>query len=178
MRVECSRGRSLQHRAVIVYRIMSLSYIRKPLIMARSRPAAQPERPVLSVEQKQRAVARLEKRIAELEVFDPQTVQKRFTDPAVMALQAAIDEALSTALGHGTVEYRRYARATKLDHGPLTSRIDWGDASDYDDTHEARRYVAEGKQEALGLLRQAVRGLEEEIADEEPLERPAALPAR
>jgi predicted nucleotide-binding protein len=37
-----------------------------------------------------------------------------------------------------------------------------------DDTLEVRRYITEGKEQALGLLRQAVRGLEEEIELAEP----------
>jgi hypothetical protein len=90
----------------------------------RASPPQQPQRPLLSVDEKRRAVTRLEKRISELESFDPQTVQKRFSDPQVTALQAAIDEALSAVFGHKTVEYKRYERATKLDHGPLIMRAD------------------------------------------------------
>src|SRR5579871_1017793 len=83
-----------------------------------------PERPKHSVEQKRLYANRLTKRIEELEAFDPATVEKRDGDPKVMALEAAIDAALSAAFGHNTTEYKRYARATHLDHGPRFMRIE------------------------------------------------------
>jgi len=54
-----------------------------------------------------------------------------------------------------------------------TLRIDntWsgGGAANHDarEAHEARRYLAEGKQQSIALLRQAIRTLEDEIADQE-----------
>ena len=135
--------------------------------MAR-RPAQPPppQRPILSVDQKRRAIMRLRQRIRELEDFDPQTVQARFHDPNVMALETAIDEALSAVFGHGTVEYQRYERATALDHGPVVMRPVF-DGRHYDDSVEARQYVASGKEEAIVLLGRAVCSLEEEIEDHE-----------
>ncbi|MGO8869718.1 MAG: TIR domain-containing protein [Alphaproteobacteria bacterium] len=145
--------------------------------MARRPPPQQPQRPNLSIEEKRRGIARLEGRIQELEAFDPQKVQKRFSDPNLMALEIAIDEALSAIFGHGTVEYSRYDRAKALDHGPVTMRVEpmWSGSGGgvHDDAHEARQYVAEGKQEALTLLRQAVRSLNEEIDDEVAAEQAA-----
>jgi hypothetical protein len=73
-------------------------------------PPSKPERPDLTVEQKRHCIDRLNKRIEDLQAFDPQTVQKRFP-PKVTALQNAIDEALSAAFGHGTLEYGRYSSA-------------------------------------------------------------------
>jgi predicted nucleotide-binding protein len=129
-----------------------------------------PERPFHTVEQKRQDIERLQRRIRELEAFDPQTITKRFSDPAVTALETAIDETLAAIFGHATVEYRRYSHATSLDHGPVIMNIstDWitargGGAGYRDELAEARQYAAEGKQQALSLLRQAVRGLEEEI---------------
>lgn len=138
--------------------------------MARRTPPATPERPRLSLEQKRQVIARLTQRIAELEAFDPSKVTKRFNIPEVTALETAIDETLSAAFGHGTVEYRRYDRATVLDHGPVSlSANPFGHAHDPDNSYDGQKYLAEGKAEALGLLRRAVRSLEEEIADEEQL---------
>jgi len=142
--------------------------------MARRPTAPQPQPPVLSVEQKRRRIERLQRCIQELEAFDPQKVQKRYREPEVMRIEAAIDEALSAAFGDGTPAYNRYSDAASLDHGPHTMRT--GDAFgrgfqiDYDarDAQEARRYFAEGKQQSVGLLQQAIRTLEDEIADEEP----------
>jgi predicted nucleotide-binding protein len=131
-------------------------------------PPARPQRPNLSVDEKRRGIARLQKRIQDLEAFDPQKLQKRDA-PEVTALETAIAEALSGIFGHGTVEYGRYESATELDHGPRVMRIEpgWGRGGGgrHDDSHEARQYVAEGKQAALVLLGQAVRSLEEEIGE-------------
>ncbi len=132
----------------------------------RAAPPPQPERPILSIDQKRRGIARLRQRITELEAFDPQTVQKRFTDPRLQELETAIEETLSTIFGHNTVEYRRYRRATSLDHGSVRMMPSF-DGRHYDDSHEARQYVTEGKTEAISLLGRAVRFLEEEIQDEE-----------
>ncbi len=104
------------------------------------------------------------------------------SSPEVTGLETAIDETLASVFGHGTVEYNRYSRATQLDHGPMVMRTGLGGS--YDDGPDARQYTAEGRQEALALLRQAVRGLEEEIADQEigpvggPMQLALAEPSR
>ena len=82
------------------------------------RPAPKPEPPTLTIEQKRRRVERLKTCIQELRDFDPQKVQKRYQIPEVMALEAAIEEALSAAFGHNTPAYDRYSRAASLDNGP------------------------------------------------------------
>ena len=139
--------------------------------MARRTTSADPQRPVLTVVQKRQCIAKLGRRLEELAAFDPKKVTKRFTDPNVTALETAIDEALSAAFGHSTVEYRRYERATSLDHGSTSMQVDpmWGrhnGGAYLDEAQEARQFVAEGKQEALALLRQAVRSLTEEVEEE------------
>jgi predicted nucleotide-binding protein len=139
---------------------------------SRSTPTT-PERPFHTVEQKRQDIQRLLKRIRELEAFDPQTVTKRFSDPNVRAIQTAIDQTLAAVFGHGTVDYGRFQMAADLDNGPviLNMESDWlggRGGGRRDETLEARQYVAEGKEQALSLLRQAVRGLEEEIELEVP----------
>src|SRR5579862_5337298 len=132
-----------------------------------------PQAPILTVDQKRRRIERLENCIRDLEAFDPQIVQKRFGIPEVMALEAAIDEALAAAFGHGTHSYNRYKDAATLDNGPHIVRVQpafgRGPTVNYDaqEAHEARRYLAEGKQRSIALLRQAIRTLEAEIADQE-----------
>jgi len=121
------------------------------------------------IEQKRQGIQRLERRIAELDAFDPLSVTKRFADPSQTALETAIAETLSAVYGHGTVEYNRYSEATQLDHGPVSMRRGGG----RDDRREACQFVTEGREQALSLLRQAVRGLREEIE----LALPAAPPA-
>jgi predicted nucleotide-binding protein len=133
----------------------------------RKSPPVPPPSPVRTPDERQLDIARLKRRIAELEAFDPHTVTRRFKDPGVIALQTAIDEALSTTFGHGTTAYDRYSAATRLDSGPVRAQLDpmFGGNSGGPDPREAQQYVAEGKDRALGLLRQAVRGLEEDLAD-------------
>jgi hypothetical protein len=122
--------------------------------MARRAAPATPERPILSVDQKRRCIERLERCIHELEKFDPTKVQKRSGVPEVLVLETAIDEALSAAFGHGTIEYKRYVGAARLDHGPLTVGplyVGRGPMPNYaaQEVEKARRYFAEGKAQSL-----------------------------
>jgi hypothetical protein len=89
----------------------------------RATPNIPPQPPVLIADQKRRRIEWLENCIRDLEAFDPQTVQKRFGIPEVMALEAAIDEALASAFGHGTHVYSRYKEPGRLDNGPVTMRV-------------------------------------------------------
>jgi predicted nucleotide-binding protein len=138
----------------------------------RSEPLHQPERPALTVEQKRRCIVRLNKRIEELEAFDPETVEKRFP-PEVTALENAIDEALSAAFGYGTVEYNRYSAAARLDHGPqftnaMVQSVRQGPhVGNALSAQEARRFLADGKKRSVILLRQATRAIEEEVSEQE-----------
>lgn len=136
---------------------------------SRSKPPARPERPILAPDQKRRALARLVRRIQELEAFDPQKLQQRDA-PEVAAIETAIDEVLSEIFGHGSVEYGRYQAAATLDHGPRVMRLSpafGGGRAMLPDPREAQQYVAEGKKLSLSLLQQAKRSLEEEIAEEQ-----------
>ena len=71
-----------------------------------------------------------------------------------MALETAIDEALSAAFGHGTVEYRRYSSAASLDHGSVSLSLgsEFGGGGRRNDAHEACQYLTEGKQQSIALL--------------------------
>jgi len=80
-------------------------------------PAHRPQAPILTVDQMRRRIDRLNNCIRDLEIFDPQTVQKRYGIPEVMALEAAIDEACQRRSGHGTPAYNRYKDAALLDRG-------------------------------------------------------------
>jgi hypothetical protein len=116
-------------------------------------------------------VIRLKRRIADLQAFDPQSIQQRRA-AEVMALEASIEGSLSSVFGHNTVEFYRYSSATTLDHGPPTPyesefiAVRSGrTGGPRENLSEVRRYLANGKQEAISLLQQAVRELEEEIGD-------------
>ncbi len=106
--------------------------------------------------------------------FEPSTIKKRFDDPQALSLQAVIDEALSRAFGTGTDAYNRYSRAVRLDNGPVVARISssfdrGGEEEAYhrQQTREAVRYLAEGKEVSIALLKQAISTLESEVQEAE-----------
>jgi hypothetical protein len=142
----------------------------------RSAPPPKPKSPILTVGQKRRRIERLQKCITSLEAFDPQKAQKRA--PAVLALEAAIDKALSSAFGYGTPAYLRYNQAATLDPSPLLTNVTLrspvlrpvGGPGRHDaKAHEARQHFSENKERSISLIRQAISALEDEIADAEPV---------
>ena len=131
--------------------------------MATRKPPAQPAHANLSVEQMRKGISRLERLIIEIESFDASKLTKRWgTEQTV--LETTIEGTLTSVFGHQTVEYNRYAGATQLDHGAVTMSFE----GHRDDSHEARRYVAEGKVQSVQILKSAIRWLADEIADAEP----------
>lgn len=128
--------------------------------MATRKPPPPPAHANLSVDQMRKGIARLERVINEIEAFDATKLTKRWT-PEQKALEATIEGTLTSVFGHETVEYRRYSRATRLDHGAVTMSFD----GPRDNSHEARQYVAEGKVEAAQFLRSAIKWLHAEIDD-------------
>ena len=136
--------------------------------MARRSTPTEPQSAVLTVDQMKRGIARLQKRIDDLDAFDQTSVQKRWA-PEVKALETAIDETLSAVFGHNTVEYNRYHRVAKLDHGPLIM-------NHKDSPDEVHHYLTEGKRGAILNLQQAIRGLEEEIGEQEHIAPPINSP--
>lgn len=135
--------------------------------MAR-RPAVPPEpkHSDRTIEQMRQGIERIRRRIGDLKAFDPASIQKRWA-PEVTALQNAIDEALTAAFGHGTIEYKRYKAATKLDNGPVL--LSMGPPNPAQEAHQARQYLAQGKSAAIILLQQAITGLKEEIMAREDM---------
>jgi hypothetical protein len=144
----------------------------------RSTPPPKPKSPILTVGQKRRRIERLQKCVTSLEAFDSQKVRKRFGNPEVLALGAAIDKALSSAFGYGTPAYLRYNQAATLDPGPLITNATLrspvlrpvGGLGRHDaQVQEARQYFSEGKERSIALLREAIGTVEDEIADAQPL---------
>lgn len=91
-------------------------------VMAR-RAVPDPQEPELNLQQLRNRIQRIERCIANLDAFDPQTVEKRFGEPQVQTLEAAIEDALSASFGHGTPTYNRYRQAADLDQGPMQIRV-------------------------------------------------------
>ena len=143
-------------------------------------------RPAQTVKQKQRRVEQLQNCIKELKSFDIQSVKSR-APPEAKALENSIDEALSAAFGHGTIEYERYKSATQLDQGPLytpsvvaMAAAPRGSRPDVSamQAQEAQKYLSEGRRKSIVLLQQAIRAIELEIADQalesDPAEKPSS----
>ena len=140
-------------------------------------PPSKPRSPILTAGQKRRRIERLQKCITSLEAFDPQKVRKRFGNPEVLALEAAIDKALSSAFGYGTPAYLQYNQAATFDPSPLITNaaLDGtvlrplrGPRRQEAQAQEARHYFSEGKKRSIALLREAICTLEDEIAAAQP----------
>ncbi|QWG20701.1 nucleotide-binding protein [Bradyrhizobium sediminis] len=88
-----------------------------------------------------------------------------------MTIEAGIRDALAVAFGHNTPRYKNFEDAASLDNGPVTMRMEpafgRGGPIDYDarDAHEARQYLAEGKQRSIKILQGAIRALETDLGD-------------
>jgi hypothetical protein len=108
----------------------------------------------MSLSEIEAAINLLSARVADLEQFDPDKIDKRW-HPRVTALHAAIDGTLAAVFGNKTPDYIRYAAAKELDtarHTSLPSGIPFG---------EVRAGLRHGKERAIGLLRQAISALGE-----------------
>jgi predicted nucleotide-binding protein len=122
------------------------------------KPPPPPQTPTLTAEQMRQGIDRLRRRIAELEAFDPKSVKERWA-PEAKAIEVSIDETLSHVFGHNTSRYRRYQSAANLDRGGL--RIGGGP----DPIHKVHQWLTDGKQDALALLNQAIKALEEDLSE-------------
>jgi predicted nucleotide-binding protein len=114
-------------------------------------PAARPEIVLM-----RGAMAKLRRRIADLEAFDPNRIENR-KDPSIEALSKAIDGTLIEVFGADTPEYERYSGAKHIDTAPFIMN----------GTPIAlvRSGLEQGKTLAIALLDQAVAAFEEAIAE-------------
>jgi len=136
----------------------------------RSVPPPKPKTPILTVGQKRRRIERLQKCVISLEAFDPQKARNRA--PAVLELEAAIDKALSSALGYGTPSYLRYNAAAVLDPSPILTNVApgapvspaGGQMRRDSKVQETRQQFSANKARSIALFQDAIRTLEEEGA--------------
>jgi predicted nucleotide-binding protein len=111
-------------------------------------------------------IGRLERRLAEVQAFDPKSVTKQFESVTVTTLRASIDDALVSTFGGGTLDYDRYRNAAYFDYGPINMVSEtplWK-------VHEA---LERSKSNSIALLEQAIRALRERLAE---LTDPSASP--
>ena len=83
--------------------------------MAKRTSAPPPAAPAnLTPDQMRSAINKLERRIAELKAFDVASLTSG-SDPAMLALEASIQQTLEAAYGPGTTDFNRYSSAFDLD---------------------------------------------------------------
>lgn len=63
-------------------------------------------------------IERLRRRVADVEGFEPESVQERWA-PETKTIETAIEETLARVFGQDTPAYRRYQSAADLDRGGL-----------------------------------------------------------
>lgn len=126
--------------------------------MARSKQPATPQPAQLSVEDMKRGIARLQKRLAALEAFDPQSLSVSDPYGTVRPLETDIESALIETFGHESIEYRRFKEAATLAEWPLNFM---------NETPHTRKVqgVAQARTQAIQLLTAAINLLDERMAD-------------
>jgi hypothetical protein len=138
----------------------------------RSTAQQRPTRPPQTAEEKTFFIGKIKQRIAELDAFDPTTIQQRYGDPQVIELDAKIKKTLADAFGQGTINYGLYS-GVRLDCAPpITIRrsnypayrnLVGNDSDDSNDLNEVIEAITEAKNRWLALLNAAVSALEEEL---------------
>jgi hypothetical protein len=82
------------------------------------RPPPPPPDPTLNAQQIRQGIDRLQRRITDLEKFEPTSIKERWA-PETKALETSIGDALSQVFGNYSSRYRRFQSAANLDHGGL-----------------------------------------------------------
>jgi uncharacterized protein (TIGR02391 family) len=105
----------------------------------------------LTIKQIRAGIARLQKRVEDLEAFKPSFPSKS----ELKAREIAIDNALTDVFGTETTEYKQYQSAGRL-RPSFLARI-------FSDRLMKDEYVDKNRQRAIVLLRMAIRELQERI---------------
>src|SRR5258708_8804861 len=74
-------------------------------------PPPPPQKAMLTPERIRQGIQRLERRIAEGEAFDPQSIRTLDDTSKAEALEASVKRALEQTFGPDTVEFQRYQSA-------------------------------------------------------------------
>ena len=112
------------------------------------------------------AVARLERRISDLNTFDAEAVNDS-RDPKLSALERSVDDTLVEIFGSDTVEYARDRNARTLDYAHYSIML-----SNYKtQVHEIRETIKRNIARSLEILQGLIRTLKEKLehsAEREP----------
>lgn len=125
--------------------------------MAKRAAPAEPADKELTLPEIRLAIRRLERRVADLEAFDPTQVGTQRA-PKILDLEAAIKETLSDIFGYNTHSYRTYMAAAALGTAGMNSNGA--------PLHEVIEGLVRGKERSLSLLRRAARSFQEKIEDD------------
>jgi predicted nucleotide-binding protein len=110
---------------------------------------------MLTPERMREGIQRLERRIAEVEAFDPQSIQTHDDTSKAEALEASVKGALEQTFGPDTVEFQRYRDAASF-HWPII-------LGHPTPIHEIQGSLRTCRGRSLLLLNQAVSFLKEEL---------------
>jgi uncharacterized protein (TIGR02391 family) len=125
--------------------------------MATRKAAPPAPRPAnLSTSQMREAIPKLERRIRDLEAFDPKKLTRR-SDPSVEALEQKLTDTITEVFGHDTIEFGRFA-PSGLDHAG------WNMMSETP-LYEVIASIAESKETELAKLRTIIELFNEKISD-------------
>ncbi len=128
--------------------------------MARRPPPPQPTaKKRLTSEEMSAGIARLHKRLEEVEAFNANTMQER-RPPELMALETGVMRALERTFGENTADLKRFAPAGMLTWSPRVFTM--GQPTPLQDF---RRGVGANVERSKALLKEAIRTLEEDIAE-------------
>ena len=125
--------------------------------MATRRTAPDPTEANLSFESMEAAIPKIDRRIAEVDHFDVNTINDR-GDPRISVLEGKLDTLLVDIFGIGTVEYNRYCNFTRLD----TAAIYVGQRTPI---HEVREGLRQGIATAKAQLEAIKSGFLEALED-------------
>jgi len=141
--------------------------------MARSsKPAATAPKLDLSIAEMEAGIIRLQKRLDELNAFDPRQMRVEHP-PELNTLGTSVKRALEKTFGENTSDYNRYASAGNLVWSPVAFVM-----GQRTPLHEYQEGVERKVVNARSLLSSAIRTLEEDIAevkDTEPVPQAKSL---
>jgi uncharacterized protein (TIGR02391 family) len=126
-------------------------------MVSRKTNAAQRQPANLTAEQMRQAIPKLERRIRELEEFDPETVTNR-GDPRVDRLETKIEDTVSEIFDADTLDYERF-RPGALD----TASIYMGSETPL---HEVQAGLIRGKEWAVDKLKTIIEVFKEKLEDD------------
>lgn len=122
--------------------------------MARRPPPSPPSAPLLGLEEIKSAIQRLQRRIDELEAFDPEKVEH--DDPRIGILSSTISGTLRDIFGDKTEEFYQYSAARQINTAPIRvghPTPPW----------EVIEGLVKGRRRAIETLKQAQKNLTEKL---------------